>query len=132
MIRGGKVSRYIIHAHTACTDGTGRLRDFTEVVKVKSNQSKVSSSSCSGSAFPGSVSGSGFWLLSRLLARVSPILHYPGTETGSHSPVDDGHEVDDPEAGPEHEVARGQDVEEDEEAGGHPPLTVSCPRCLRL
>ena len=60
-------------------------------------------------------------MLSRLLARVTPILHYPGTETGSHSPVDDGHEVDDPEAGPEHEVARGQDVEEDEEAGGHPP-----------
>ena len=52
MIRGGKVSRYIIHAHTACTDGTGRPRDFTEVVKVKSNQSKVSSQQLLRLCFP--------------------------------------------------------------------------------
>ena len=52
MIRGGKVSRYIIHAHTACTGGTGRPRDFTEVVKVKSNQSKVSSQQLLRLCFP--------------------------------------------------------------------------------
>ena len=36
-----------------------------------------------------------------------------------HSPVDDGEEVDDPEAGPEHEVGGGGGVEEQQQGEGH-------------
>ena len=37
----------------------------------------------------------------------------------AHSPVDDGEEVDDPEAGPEHEVGGGGRVEQQQQGEGH-------------
>ena len=77
-------------------------------------KAKVSVCSCSVSAFP----GSDVWLLLSLRLVTTPSTAL-SQRRGCHSPVYDGHDVHNPEADPEHEVARGQDVEEDHQAGSH-------------
>ena len=54
----------------------------------------------------------------QLMAAFTPQYLSPCNYCG-HSPVDDGEEVDDPEAGPEHEVGGGGGVEEQQQGEGH-------------
>ena len=98
-------------------------------MKVKSNQSKCLLRPPPAAALlsPARLGPGCLVVITALLTTPRTALSHPDSETGRedgnmtlrHSPVYDGHDVHNPEAEPEHEVARGQEVQEDHQASRH-------------